>query len=262
MKLLTKLLVAACFICAATFTANAQDEEPKSQMFFIHVDHVITAKSTQYEEASKGFNALLKEGNAEGVDTWAFSQSNGDYMYVSFLENMAELDVNPFSAVQEKVGKEAWDEMYSKYDNTYLEHESFIVNGHPKYSYKAEQLSEEDMNYRVWSYNYFEDKNWDKVMEAAEKWRKLYESKNIESGFTVYTGGFGSPGPVIIIMQWAKSPADYYAQAEKNRATLGEEGKNLGEETMKLFYKHEKIDGYFRPDLSYITTSPTSASSE
>jgi len=262
MKLLTNLLVAACFIYASTLTTNAQNEEQKSQMLMIHVDHVISSKSMLYEEANKGFNALCSEHGFKGADTWTFAQGNGDYMHVSMIDNMADLDKNPFAEVVEKAGKEAWASMYSKFDGTYMEHESYIVNGHPGVSYKAEQIAEEGNNYRVWSYNYYENKDSEKMKEITKKWKELYEAKNIENGFTIYSAGLGHPGPVIVVMQWAKSASEFYAQAEKNQAILGEEGKKLGEETTKLIVKHEKVDGWFRPDLSYITASPASASSE
>jgi hypothetical protein len=256
MKLLTKLLVAACIVCASTLISNAQEEEQKSQMFMIHVDHVISSKSMQYEEANKGFNALCSEHGLTDANTWTFALSNGDYMHVSMLESMANLDKNPFSAVVEKAGKDAWATMYSKFDGTYMEHESFIVNGNPEVSYKAEQLQQEGMNYRVWSYNYYEDKDTEEVKKISKKWKELYEAKNIETGYTIYSDGLGHPGPVIIVMRWAKSPAEYYTQMEKTWEALGEEGKKLGQETSKLIYKHEKVDGWFKPDLSYITTNP------
>lgn len=262
MKLLTKLLVAACFIYASTLTAYAQDEEQKSQMFMIHVDHVISSQSMQYEEANKGFNALCAEHGLENADTWTFAQSNGDYMHVSMIDNMADLDKNPFADVVKKAGKDTWSSMYSKFDGTYMEHESYIVHGHPEVSYKAEQIAGGDMNYRVWSYNYYEDKDSKKMKEITKKWKELYEAKNIENGFTIYSAGLGHPGPVIVVMQWAKSASEYYAQNEKNQKLLGEEGKKLGQETSKYIIKREKIDGWFRPDLSYITAAPASASSE
>lgn len=210
----------------------------------------------QYEEANKGFNALSSEHKLKDADTWTFTQSNGDYMHVSFIDNMADLDKNPFNVLAKKVVKDAWADMYRKFDGTYMEHESNIVHGHPKYSFRAEHLSDEGMDYRVWSYNYYEEKDSEKMMEMSEKWKELYETKNIESGYTIYTGGFRTPGPVLIVMQWAKSPAEYYAQLEKNREMLGEEGKMLGQETSKNIFKREKVDGWFKPDLSYITTNP------
>ena len=61
MKPLTNLLVAASVVCVSAFTSFAQDQEPKTQMFMIHVDRVIASKAMQYEEANKGFTALCTE---------------------------------------------------------------------------------------------------------------------------------------------------------------------------------------------------------
>lgn len=262
MKLLTNLTVAAMFIGGTTISSFGQEEEPKSQMFMVHIDHVISSEAKQYEEANKGWTSMCREHDLKDADSWTFTEEDGDYMHVSMIDNMAALDKNPFEEVQKKAGKEAWAEMYSKFDGTYMSHESFIVVGHPKYSYKSEQSTEEGMNYRVWGYNYFEEKDWEKVSEVAKKWKALYESKNAEAGFNIYSNGMGFPGPVLVVMQWAESPEAFYAQRTKTQELLGEEGKKLSEETAKLFYKHEKVDGWFRPDLSYISESPTSASNE
>lgn len=256
MKILTTLLVASCFVCASTTISNAQDDEQNPQKLLIHVDHVIPAKAAQYEEANNGFVAALKEHGLKNADTWTHTQSNGDYMHVSRIEKMADLDSPPFKEVQEKMGKEAWSAMYSKFDGTYMDHESYIVNAQPKYSYNMDQFGAEGVNYRVWDFYSFEDKHWKEVMDLSKRWKELYESKKIESGYGTYTSGFGYPGPVIVVMGWAKSPAEYYAQIEKNQAILGDEGKKLWAETTKYMHKHERLDGWLRPDLSYITTNP------
>jgi hypothetical protein len=231
-------------------------------MMMVHVDRVMPSQALQYEKANNGFNDLCKKHELKDMDTWTFTQSNGDYLHVGLLDNMADLDNNPLQKVQEKAGKEAWEDMYRNFEGTYLDHETFIIYGHPKYSYNSEQITGEGNRYRVWSYNYFEEKNWDRVMEAASKWKALYEEKNIANGFNIYTTGIGFPGPVIVVMSWADSPEAYYAQRAKTEELLGEEGKKLGEKTQKLFYKHEKLDGWFRPDLSYITQTRGTVSAE
>lgn len=251
MKLLTTSLVVACFICGSTLFCKAQEDGPKPQKFLIHVDHVITSQSAQYEEATKGFNDAITENGAKGAFMATFSQSNGDYMFASPIENMATLDTRRFAEVREKMGDEAWDEMYSKFDGTYLEHESYIVNFLSKYSYNSEQMSEGENNYRVWTFLKFEDKNWDQMLDVMTKWKELYENKNVENGYAVYTAGFGYAGPVIVVMDWAKSAEAYYAQESKNREVMGEAAQELWEETSQYIYGQDKIDGWYRPELSF-----------
>lgn len=254
MKLLANLMVAAIVIGGATIKSHAQDEEQKTQKLLIHVDHVIASKAAQYEEANNGFVEAIKKHGVKNADTYTHKQSNGDYMHVSRIEKMADLDVHPFMEVQEKMGKEAWAAMYSKFDGTYMEHESYVVNFHPEYSYNMDQLGTEGENYRVWDFNFFEDMDWKAVMDISKRWKELYESKNIEGGYGIYTNGFGYPGPVLVVLRWAKSPAEYYAQREKNREIFGDDAKELSEETEKYFFKRESLAGWFRPDMSYITT--------
>jgi len=259
MKLLTNLLVAAIIIGGSTFKSHAQEEEQKTEKLMIHVDHVFPSKAAQYEEANNGFVEALKKHGVENADSWTHTQSNGDYMHVSQIEKMADLDNPPFMELQEKMGKEAWDAMYAKFDGTYMDHESYIVNFHPEKSHNIDQLGAEGVDYRVWSFNFFEDRHLKEMMDISKRWKELYESNNIESGYGIYTNGFGYPGPVIVILGWAKSPAEYHAQVEKNQAILGEDAKKLWEETVKYIYKRETLDGWFRPDLSYITADPAAS---
>ena len=260
MKLLSTILTAFCLVGGMVVELKAQEDEgPKTQMLMIHVDHVMTSKTVEYEAASKAFNDAAKEQGIENIDTWTHSQSNGDYMFVSPIDKMADLDESPFSAMKEKMGEDAWKELYSKFNGTYLEHESFIVNHHPKYSYKMDQLGKSG-DYRVWTYMYFEDQYWGEMIEATTKWKKLYEEKGIESGFGIYTNGFGYPGPVLVVLEWAHGPAEYYEREAKKRAALGEDGKKLWGETMQYIYDHKVVDGWFRPELSIVTGDASSAS--
>ena len=249
-------MVAAIIIGGAIIKSHAQDGEQRTQKLLIHVDHVIASKSAQYEEANNGFVSELKKHGLKNADSYTHKQSNGDYIHVSSIEKMADLDNHPFMEVQEKMGKEAWDAMYAKFAGTYMDHESYVVNFHPENSHNMDQLGAEGVDYRVWSFNFFEDQHWKEIMDLSKRWKELYESKNIEVGYGIYTNGFGYPGPVIVVLRWAKSPAEYHAQMEKDRAILGEDAKTLSEETAKYIYKQETLDGWYRPDLSYITTNP------
>lgn len=256
MKVLTKLMVASIIFGGSIINAHAQEEEQKTQKLLIHVDHVIPSKAAEYEEANNDFVAALKEHGLENADSWTHTQSNGDYIHVSQLEKMADLDNSPFKAVREKMGKEAWDAMFAKFAGTYMDHENYVVNFHPEYSYNMDLLGAEGENYRVWDSYFFEDKHWKEMMDLSKRWKELYESKNIESGYGIYTNGFGYPGPVMVVLGWAKSAADYHAQIEKNQAILGDGAKTLWAETIQYIYKRESLNGWYRPDLSYITTTP------
>lgn len=262
MKLLSNLVVAVVICSTTTITSFGQEEGQSTRKLLIHVDHVILSKAADYEAAIKGFVNALKEHGVENTNQWAHVQRNGDYLHVSALENMAMLDAHPLMEVYNKMGKEAWDEMYSKFSDTYHSHESYVVNHHPDKSYNMAGLGAEGVNYRVWDFFYFEEKDWNTVMNLSKKWKELYESNNIEYGYGVYTNGFGYPGPVIATLRWAKSPEEYHAQITEINKTLGEDGSKLWAETVKYIRKSDRIDGWFRPDLSYITTPDESARNE
>ncbi len=239
-------------VCMISNQSVAQDEEAKPQMLLIHTDHVLPSAASDYEETAKNLSTLLKENSIQDLEYFAFTQSDGDYLYVNFIESFADLDKNPFDALKEKLSDDEWENIWKGFNDAYLSHSDKIVYYHPGLSYKAEKLQEGDNSYRVWFFCYFEEKHWDAVKSVSNKWVELYEKYNIESGYTTYTSGFGFDGPFIVFHMWAKSPVDFYTQEQNTWKTTGEDGKKLWEETAQYFYKTEKIDGWFRPDLSYI----------
>ena len=56
---------------------------------------------------------------------------------------------------------------------------------------------------------------------------------------------------MIMVVQWAKSADEFYAQQAENREALGD-AADLSKRTMALTRKFESYDGWIRPDLSYL----------
>ena len=254
MKKITNAMVVILLVCGIITPICAQeDEAPKTQMLAIHADHVLPAKAAEYEAATKALKDVLEKYEIKDVSYRTLTQSNGNYLYVDYIDNFAELDKNLFGTLKEKMPEADWIAMWKKFDGCYYEHEDFIARYHPDLSYHAEELTEE-MKYRMWDFMYFEEKDWDNVMAMAKKWKELYESKKAGGGYTIYTNGFGMEGPVIVVHSWAKSEADHVAIDSKDNELLGDDAGKLWQETVKYIYKQEKITGRSRADLSYIPT--------
>lgn len=248
-------LFVVCFLlgfCVAN--VSAQEEEPKSQLFFIHYDQVIPGMVDKYEEAAKGIVAKLSENNMTELKYTVAMTNDLNYLYVYELENMADLDKNPWQDLEKKIGKEAMDAMWQPYDNTYTMHKNYLIRLWPDLSYTPETSNEQmaEMNFRHWDFYYVDPDKGDEAREIAKQWLELYKSKNITTGYRLYTGDIGTEVPVYVAVQWAKSPAEFYAQNAKNEELLGEEGQALLDKTMAITHKFEQKDGWIRPDLSYM----------
>lgn len=212
-------------------------ENTNTQFLLIHEDQVVVSKTPEYLKASKGLIKLLDDHNFTGVAISAFRMDDNTFMYSSPIENMADLDTNPYSELRKQAGKEKSDAVMNAFDGTYDTHRDFIAAFHPDLSYKPEQLQEGEYNYREWMYFYYNQTHQEKVMDIIKEWKELYEDNNIETGYMVFTNGLGHEGPVLIVHSWAENPTDLSNGMEKRNELIGDEARALWERTQSLGYK-------------------------
>jgi len=249
MRQMKFILIATLFI--STVERSFAQEDPNAQLLLIHEDDVIVSKTSEYMEASQGFVNLMSENNFAGTTFTAFRMDDYTFMYVSPIENMAQLDDNQWAGLSEKVGKDKFETVMSAFDGTYDTHRDFIAVYHPDLSYKPEQLQEEGNNYREWMYLYYNQAHQDKVMDMAKEWKKLYTDNNIPAGYTIYSNGLGHEGPVLVVHSWAKNPTDHAQGMEKRNESMGDKASALWERTEALAYKIVTKTGWLVPDISY-----------
>ena len=165
---------------------------------------------------------------------------------------MLDLDKNPFKELFDKLGEDGIQKLFSKFNGTYHSHRDFVAVYHPDWSYKPELLEEEGNNFREWMYLYYDDTDQEAMVNFIKEWKALYESKGIESGYTVYTAGFGHYGPGMVIHTWGKTRADHARIEGENETKLGEDAHKLWERTSTIVTRQEVKSGYLMEDISYI----------
>jgi len=240
------------FILIFTVRWTIAQENLATQLLLIHEDNVIVGKASQYAKASTDLVKLLTESNFQDMTYSAFWVEDYTYMYVSPIENMAQLDDIPWAKLSQQVGKDKTEAVFAEFNGTYNTHRDFIAIFHPDLSYKSEQLQEEGYNYREWNYMYYNEIHQDQMMNLAKEWKKLYEDKNVSNGYTIYTNGFGHEGPVLVIHTWATNPVDHAQKNQKRQELLGEEAQKLWERTAALTYRIETKTGWLMSDMSYM----------
>lgn len=237
----------------------AQNDASQSRLFFIHEDVVKPSMVSQYEAASKGVVAKLAENEMTSLHNAVAMTDDYHYLYIYEIPNMAALDQNPWQELGKKMGKEKMDAMWKGYDGTYFSHKSYLVSLHTDLSYNPENvnMTSEAMNFRHWTYYHVNPDKGGEARQIAKRWRDLYESKKVPTGYRLYTGGIGTDTPFYIVVEWAKSSAEFYSQNAKNIELLGEEGKALMAETMAITDHFSEKDGWMRLDLSYLPKEVT-----
>lgn len=227
----------------------SQDQPPT--MYHVHMDNVKFSKMQQYEEVAKEMNNALVEHKIQS--TWnAFSISDGRYVFSTPIEKMADLDKNPMGALYEKMGKEKADAMFKKMNECYDSHTDYIVHYSPELSYSPDNAAQgDDYNYREYHFMYYAPKDSNDMYEGMKAVKELFKSKGIVNGYSVYYSGFGSPESYYMVSISGKNPVELAQNGEANDKKFGDEGQATFYKVIGLTTKYDKLEGRYRPDLSY-----------
>ncbi|OUR91781.1 hypothetical protein A9Q87_08210 [Flavobacteriales bacterium 34_180_T64] len=253
MKLLNRgllILVLALFTCNISF-AQEEKKEDAPIMFSVHTDNVKFAMMPQYEKLAKQLKENCEKHNVQGVDWTAISIEDGRYVFVSQIENMAELDKNIFAELFEKMGKEAAGAMFDKMDECYDSHSNSITHYIPALSYHPEGYSSEGKNHREYHFLYYAPKDGKAMGEAMEGVKKLFEAKGVKNGYSVYHSGFGSEESYFMVSIAGTSDMSIAQGGMENDKLLGDEKDATFFNVIKLTTKYDQVEGTIRPDLSY-----------
>jgi len=242
--------IKATFLMALllSFTFNFSQAQQRYQ---IHVDNVKPSMVGEYEKTAKAFVDACNKYNPEGP--WITASTNDmKYMYISPMENFAELDKNVFADMSKAMGDE-YGKMFQDFDKCYDSHSDFVITLAEGLTYMPEGISQtqEGLNYRNWYYLYYTPENSRNVWEAMKGVKQLFESKGSKNSYRVYRSGFGCPENFYLVAVSAKDELDSAMRGKANEELLGEERGPVFENLMKYVSRFEEVTGYMRPDLSY-----------
>lgn len=253
---LASLIIATLVSLLPVLTAIAQEQTAAKQLFTIHEDVVIPARVVEYEKAAKNLAGMMEQHNMSSMQYTAASSDNFIYIYISPVTNYAGLDniSAGFAELQDKMGKEAFDNTMNQFNGNYHSHRDYMIRLHPELSYKPEYGNNlaDGMNFRHWDFYHVYPGKEAEIAEIAQEWIALNNSMDIKQGYRLYMGDMGTDMPLVIVAHSAKSASDFYSNREKNMMKLGEAGKKLMDKTMSIAWKFESREGTMRPDLSYI----------
>ena len=249
-QLKTTFLFALAFVLFTNF-AISQDND--SQAYSVHEDQVKPSMTAEYEKANKELIAKLKEHNIQDINWITSTTQDGKYLYVSPIENMADLDKRPFAALAEKMGSEEMGELFNSMNNCYDNHGTYVIHLDKTLTYMPDGITQtpEGENYRRFFYLHTTPKNYDKLVEKMKAIKELYAAKDSKIHYRVYHAGFGIVGSYIMVAVAAADGAAYEKASKENQELLGEEGKTAFDEVFKYVSKFEAFTGRVRPDLAY-----------
>ncbi|TRO66744.1 hypothetical protein [Christiangramia sabulilitoris] len=251
MKSIKTLFTAIFALLFMGFTSFSQSD--RYQMFVVHEDHVKKDMIEKHHEADKNMVKLATQHNMD-MEWLAFAGDEGRLMYLTAIDNMAELDKNPFADLQKKMGDEEYKKMFDAYDDTYTKHGDYIIRLDKELSYMPDGMTQtpEGEDYRALIYYHIPPGKEDQAEELAKKAKKIYEDKNSNLHYRLYKSGFGTMGNYYMVAVSAKSPEDLEMKMKKNDEVLGEKRQELIDEIEKIFPERETVTGFIRQDLSYL----------
>ena len=256
MKLLNKktLLIIAVFLMLLPNLALAQDNT-KNQSYWVHEDRVKPNMIEEYEKVTKDLVAQCKKHNIKDLNWITAATNDGSYLYITPIKKMADLDINTFAPLQEKMGKQAFSNLFDRYNNCYDTHGGYIVILNKKLSYMPEGLtqSQDGYNYRRWHYLHVTPANKSKLKASLEKVKNLYAKKGSKVYYRVYQNGFGSMGDYYLVAVSAKDGFGYEKNSAENKTLFGTDAKPVFDELFKYVSKYEMKTGAMKPALDYIS---------
>ena len=240
------------FLC---LSLNAQDD--RYQLYLVHEDHVKDGMQSKHDEADKVLLNAAKEHKMKGMSWITFQADDNRVMYLSPIENMADLDNNPFEDLEKKMGKDQFEKLFDGYHDTYSQHGDYILRLDKELSYMPDGITQtpEGQNYRELTYYWIPPGKGEKAEELARSVRELYAKKGSKVHYRVYKSGFGNMGNYFMVAVAAESKEALDKKREENMQLLGEEGEKLFDEIESTVAKMEKVTGHLKPELSYVTNN-------
>ena len=241
------------FMAMSLFINTIHAQQSKNQAFYIHEDQVKPSMIQEYEAVSKDFMEACKTHNLQDVNWNIASTTTNKYLTISPIENMAALDNNVFAPLREKMGDEAFGDIFKRFNKCYDVHRDYIVYLNEELTYMPEgiDINTEGKNYRKWHRLYVAPENIQQLKGKLKELKALFEKKGSKEYYRIYHNGFGAEGDYYVAVVSAKDAEDYARQSKENEALLGEEGKKLLGEMFKYVLRYETDEGQMRPDLAY-----------
>ena len=251
MRTLRKILLIALASILGISVSVAQNE--KNQAYYVHEDQVKPSMVQAYEEVAKDFANACKEHNLEGISWQVASTNTGRYFNISPIENMAELDKNVMAPLSEKMGEEAFRDLFKRYNDCYDKHGDYIIYLNKELTYMPEGISTttEGQNYRKWHFLHVTPNNIQKLKAKLKELKAMYAEKGSKEYYRIYHNGFGSMGDYYLAVVSAVDAEDYAKKSKENEILLGEAGQKLFGEIFNYVLKYETASGGMHPDLAY-----------
>lgn len=228
-------------------------QESKSQAYWVHEDVVKPSMVREYETICKELTSNLKKHNIKELNVIVTNTNDNRYLWVSPIENMAQIDKPVFGTLSEKMGPEAMGTLFDRMDKCYDIEQNYIIHLDKELSYMPSGITQtpEGQEYRKFHYYHYTPGNSAAVKTKVQAIKSLFETKGSKLDYRVYRSGFGTRGAFYMVAIAAKDAIDYATKIVENNELMGEDWQNTYSEFLGTLEKYEAFEGRMRPDMAY-----------
>jgi hypothetical protein len=232
---------------------TAQSGISEWNYIFVREDIVNPNKVSFYEASLSDLNTVLVESNVKNYNCYSHLLDNFHFVHIIPLDKLSDIEKGTVEFLKNQVDEKAFNLVWSDLSETITASTNYILKYRPELSYAPSDIYwGNDTPYRRWNYMYFIPGSEEEAEKLLQAWKKLYENKNVQMGFRVFSGFIGVEKPLYVFTMWATNPYEYQNNLMKAMEILGEEGTGLWRETMNNVRKINTIEGWFLPQYSFL----------
>jgi len=245
-------LIIALFLMLLPNFSFSQDNN--DQAYWIHEDRVKPAMVQEYEQVSKDLIAACVKHNIQDNNWLTAVQDDNTYLYITAIDKLADLDINGFATLSEKMGKDKMSALFDRFFSCYDEHGDYVVYLNKDLSYMPGGITQvvEGKPFRTFYYNYVTPSNTKYFEATLKKIKDLFAKKNSKMHYRVYKTGFGVIGTYYMIVLSAENAEAIAKAGSENFELVKDEFQPLLTELSKYTWKQNGKSGSMRGDLSYV----------
>lgn len=247
------LVVALIMLLGVFFAFNttAQISDKDWDYMLIREDVVEPSQTADYEASLTDLKTFLSANKHVKFNYYTHLQEDYIFRHVIPVDDIKNLHKGMHHLFSKNVKSDELDLILSDLNDATDAYKYSVVQYRPEFSYVPEGDDWEDSVYRKWGYYSFYPGTEDEVEQVLAAWKSLYQSKEIPTGFRVFSGFIGIEQPSIIFTTWGDNPLDYHTNLEIISAELGEEGAALWMKMMEYVNDVESVEGWYLPQYSH-----------
>lgn len=249
-----------CLLLTFVFVSSLYAQEKSYQLYSVHEDQVKPSKVMQYEKTAKMLTDKMKEHNITSTSWLSSTSDDFKYLWVTPIENMADLDDNSFwKELSDAMGEEAFTEMMNGFNGTYAKHGDYVISMDKDLTYMPDGITQtpEGENYRKFYYIHYAPENAAAIKDAMKGVKDFFASKGSKSHYRVYHSSFGTMDSYFLVAVSAKDAIDMAQKSAANDKLLGPEAQAVFGKVMAYVTEMDEVTGMVRPDLSYMPKKKT-----